>query len=106
MSELYQNLFHSKWDCKYHVVFIPRRRRKVVFGKMRQQLGEIFHALARQKGRARSRMPGCVVPVNKIGGQRFPKGVDGGERIAGLEVAIPVVLVEVTMEVVGAGLQD
>ena len=49
MSDLYQSLSHSKWDCKYHVVFIPKRRRKVVFGKVRQQLGEIFHALARQK---------------------------------------------------------
>lgn len=49
MSDLYQSLSHSKWDCKYHVVFIPKRRRKVVFGKMRPQLGEIFHALARQK---------------------------------------------------------
>jgi putative transposase len=49
MSDLYQSLSHSKWDCKYHVVFIPKRRRKVVFGRMRSQLGEIFHALARQK---------------------------------------------------------
>ena len=49
MSDLYQSLSHSKWDCKYHMVFIPKRRRKVVFGKMRSQLGEIFHALARQK---------------------------------------------------------
>lgn len=49
MSDLYQSLSHSKWDCKYHVVFIPKRRRKAVFGKVRSQLGEIFHALARQK---------------------------------------------------------
>ena len=39
MSDLYQNLAHSKWDCKYHVVFVPKRRRKVIFGKLRQQLG-------------------------------------------------------------------
>ena len=50
MSELYQNLSHSKWDCKYHVVFVPKRRRKVLFGKARRQLGEVFDALARQKG--------------------------------------------------------
>ena len=49
MSELYQNLSHSKWDCKYHVVFVPKRRRKVIFGQARRQLGAIFHALARQK---------------------------------------------------------
>ena len=49
MSELYQSLSHSKWDCKYHVVFVPKRRRKVIFGQTRRQLGQIFHALARQK---------------------------------------------------------
>src|SRR5260370_37099677 len=49
MSELYQSLSHSKWDCKYHVVFVPKRRRKVIFGQTRRHLGTIFHALARQK---------------------------------------------------------
>ena len=49
MSELYQSLSHSKWDCKYHVVFVPKRRRKTIFGQARRQLGAIFHALARQK---------------------------------------------------------
>src|SRR2546428_12480499 len=49
MSELYQSLSHSKWDCKYHVVFVPKRRRKAIFGQARRQLGAIFHALARQK---------------------------------------------------------
>src|SRR6202049_4184026 len=49
MPELYQSLSHSKWECKYHVVFVPKRRRKVIFGQTRQQLGQIFHALAQQK---------------------------------------------------------
>jgi putative transposase len=49
MSDLYQSLSHSKWDCKYHVVFVPKYRRKVIFGDIRQPLGVIFHALARQK---------------------------------------------------------
>src|SRR5437870_10667117 len=40
---------HSKWDCKYHVVFVTKGRRKVIFGQVRRQLGPIFHALARQK---------------------------------------------------------
>ncbi len=46
---MYQNLTHSKWGCKYHVVFVPKRRRQVLFGKTRRQGGEIFHARARQK---------------------------------------------------------
>lgn len=49
MSELYQSLSHSKWDCKYHVVFVPKRRRKAIVGQTRRHLGAIFHALARQK---------------------------------------------------------
>ena len=42
MSELYQSLAHSKWDCKYHVVFVPKRRRKAIFGSIRRQLGMYF----------------------------------------------------------------
>ena len=45
----YRSLSHSKWDCKYHVVFIPKKRRKALFGQVRRQLREIFQALARQK---------------------------------------------------------
>lgn len=40
---------HSKWDCKYHVVFVPKRRRKAVIGNTRKHLKRIFHELARQK---------------------------------------------------------
>jgi putative transposase len=49
MAEAYQSLSHSRWDCKYHVVFVPKRRRKALFGSIRQKLGSIFHELARQK---------------------------------------------------------
>ena len=46
----YQSLSHTRWNCKYHVVFIPKRRRKVMFGQLRKHLGSIFHELAKQKG--------------------------------------------------------
>lgn len=49
MSEAYQSLTHSRWNCKYHVVFVPKGRRKALFGHIRQALGPIFHELARQK---------------------------------------------------------
>jgi REP-associated tyrosine transposase len=49
MSEAYQSLTHSRWNGQYPVVFVPKRRRKALFGPMRQALGPIFHALARQK---------------------------------------------------------
>ena len=45
----YQSLSHSKWDCKYHVVFVPKGRRKVLYGKVRSFLGPVFHELAGQK---------------------------------------------------------
>jgi putative transposase len=49
MTGSFQSMSHSKWDCKYHVVFIPKRRRKAMFGNIRRHLGAIFHELARQK---------------------------------------------------------
>ena len=45
----YQSLSHSKWEGKYHVVFIPKYRRKGVYGQRRRHLGEVFRALARQQ---------------------------------------------------------
>ena len=45
----YRSLSHTRWDCKYHVVFIPKRRKKKVFGVLRRQLGDVFHELAKQK---------------------------------------------------------
>jgi len=49
MSDLYNSLSHSKWDCKYHLVFVPKLRKKLLFGNIREALGPIFHELARQK---------------------------------------------------------
>ena len=49
MEQNYQSLSHTKWDCKYHVVFVPKYRRKALYRELRQQLGAIFHELARQK---------------------------------------------------------
>jgi putative transposase len=48
MSE-FESLTHSKWDCKYHVVFIPKGRKKELYGKVRAYLGPVFHELAGQK---------------------------------------------------------
>ena len=45
----YQSLSHTRWDCKYHVVFIPKRRKKTIFGVLRKHLGRIFRELAQHK---------------------------------------------------------
>ncbi len=43
------SLNHTKWECKYHVVFIPKCRRKVLYKELRGHLGEVFRQLAKQK---------------------------------------------------------
>ena len=45
----YQSLNHTKWECKYHVVFIPKYRRKALYAELRRHLGEAFRTLAEQK---------------------------------------------------------
>ena len=45
----YESLSHSKWDCKYHLVFIPKCRKKELYGKIRKYLGPLFHELAAQR---------------------------------------------------------
>ena len=44
-----QSIRHTVWDCKYHVVWIPKCRRKVLYGQLRQSLGEILRELVRQR---------------------------------------------------------
>ena len=46
----WQSLSHVRWDCKYHVVIIPKYRRKVLYGKLRRQIGAILRELCRQRG--------------------------------------------------------
>ena len=45
----YEKLSHTTWECKYHVVFIPKYRKKAIFGTLKKELGRIFHKLAEQK---------------------------------------------------------
>jgi putative transposase len=49
MTSSYESLTHSKWDCKYHIVFIPKGRKKVLYGKIRKYLGPVLHELAAQR---------------------------------------------------------
>ena len=44
-----QCLSHTTWECKYHVVWIPKCRKKALYGQLRKHLGEVLHELARQK---------------------------------------------------------
>jgi len=45
----YRSLSHAKWECKYHVVFIPKYRNKAIYGELRKDLGKVFRTLAEQR---------------------------------------------------------
>ena len=44
-----ESLSHTKWECKYHIVFIPKYRKKALYGALRQQLGDLLRQLAMQR---------------------------------------------------------
>jgi len=46
----FESLSHVRWECKYHVVFIPKYRRKVIYGNLRRAIGRILRDLCQQKG--------------------------------------------------------
>jgi putative transposase len=54
-----ESLSHSRWECKYHVAFIPKYRRKTFYGELRQHRGEVFRRLATQK---ESKVEGHLMP--------------------------------------------
>ncbi len=45
-----QSLSHTAWDCKYHIVWVPKKRRKIIYGKLRDELKTILHRLCKYKG--------------------------------------------------------
>ena len=47
--ERYESLHHTKWECKYHLVWIPKWRKRVLYGQLRKELGQILRGLAMQK---------------------------------------------------------
>jgi putative transposase len=49
MSNLYQSLSHSKWNCKYHIIIVPKNRKSVIYGKIREQLAKTLRELAEHK---------------------------------------------------------
>ena len=49
MSQDHNRLNHATWECKYHVVFTPKYRKKVLFGQIRRHLGTVFRELAQRK---------------------------------------------------------
>ena len=50
MAKKANSLAHTKWMCKYHIVFTPKYRRKVIYNQLREDIGEILRTLCRYKG--------------------------------------------------------
>jgi putative transposase len=50
MQDDIKSLSHSKWRCKYHIVFAPKYRRQEIYGKLKQDIGSILRKLCEQKG--------------------------------------------------------
>jgi len=71
--ETLQSLRHSRWDCKYHVVWIPKCRKKKLYGRLRKELGAVFHELARQK-ECRV-IEGHLLGITYICGSRFRRSM-------------------------------
>jgi len=56
-----QKLSHSSWECKYHVVFIPKYRKKVLYGQLRQYVSDIIRMMAKQNEFWRSKILGSGI---------------------------------------------
>jgi putative transposase len=53
MSQDHNHLNHATWECKYHVVFTPKYRKKVLFGQIQRHLGTVFHELGARNAKSR-----------------------------------------------------
>ena len=65
----YESLSHTRWDCKYHVVFIPKCRRKALYGELRRHLGEVFKKLtaaSARHGHERESARAVVLPTTNL----------------------------------------
>ena len=55
------SLAHSRYNCTYHIVFIPKYRRKVMFGELRKEIGEIIGKVCKLEGVTISQRPPCLI---------------------------------------------
>ena len=60
------SLSHSKWNCKYHIVFAPKYRRQVVYGKIKADVGKVLRQLCEQKGVAVHEAEACPDHIHML----------------------------------------
>lgn len=61
-----QSLSHTKWECKYHIVFAPKYRRKVIYGKLRRDISQIIIELCRRKGIEILEAEACIDHIHML----------------------------------------
>ena len=61
-----KSLAHSKYRCQYHIVFAPKYRRKVIYGKLRKDIGEILRKLCEQKNAEIIEAEACVDHIHML----------------------------------------
>jgi REP-associated tyrosine transposase len=64
----FESLSHTKWECKYHLVFIPKCRRKTLYGQLTEHLGEVFRRLAEQNVGQRGQVLHYHISYFPVGG--------------------------------------
>ncbi|QAV13063.1 IS200/IS605 family transposase [Brevibacillus agri] len=60
------SLAHTKWNCKYHIVFAPKYRRQVIYGKLRREIGKILRELCERKGVEIIEAEACVDHIHML----------------------------------------
>ena len=60
------SLSHTSWNCKYHIVFAPKYRRKAIYGKIRVDIGKILRKLCEQKGVEIIQAQACVDHIHML----------------------------------------
>ena len=61
-----KSLSHTSWNCKYHIVLVPKYRRKVIYGKLRKDIGEILRKLCEQKNAEIIEAEACVDHIHML----------------------------------------
>ena len=71
------SLAHTKWECKYHIVFAPKYRRQIIYGKIKQDIGQMLRKLCEYKGMVEHNVKGKLVLVSS-NSAFLPQPVFGG----------------------------
>lgn len=66
MSNDESSLSHTRWDCKYHIVFAPKFRRKEIYGQLKAEIGQILRELCERKGVEIVEATACVDHIHML----------------------------------------